>query len=67
MSESSTKTRPADERRARGERGTRVSRLSGFSHVGPGYHDVPTSRRAVEKGKQAIRARKRKIQRKEER
>jgi hypothetical protein len=67
MSASSSNPTPVHERSARGEKAPRSSRRSGFSHSGPGYHDVPgPSKRLPEKGKQSIRAHKRKIRRKEE-
>jgi hypothetical protein len=66
MAEGSKNSKLVHERRARGERAPRPSRRSGFSHTGPGYHDVSGPAKRSEEGKQSIRAKKRKIRRKEE-
>jgi hypothetical protein len=67
MSEGPNNPKPVHERCARGETAPLPSRRSGFSHSGPGYHEVPgPSKQRPEGGKQSIRAHKRKIRRKEE-
>jgi len=65
MPEESNDSKPVHERLARGEKPPIPARRSGFSHSAPGYHDGP-SKRPAEAGKQSVRARKRKIHRKED-